>query len=95
MALSPPKASSAGLRARQAAKSDTTASTLIHGVRTTARQGVEQSSRDGQVRRFQLAGQTVDFIQFIVAAQLAKDGECKACCSLRSVVEAAHNGSLG
>ena len=30
MALSPPKASRAGLRARQAAKRDTTASTVIH-----------------------------------------------------------------
>ena len=34
MALSPPKASSAGLRARHAAKSDTTASTLIHAIVT-------------------------------------------------------------
>lgn len=34
MALSPPKASSAGLRARQAAKRDTTASTLIHAIVT-------------------------------------------------------------
>jgi len=32
MALSPPKASNAGLRARQAAKRDTTASTLIHPI---------------------------------------------------------------
>ena len=32
MALSPPKASSAGLRARQAAKRETTASTLIHAI---------------------------------------------------------------
>jgi hypothetical protein len=32
MALSPPKASSAGLRARQAANWDTTASTLIHAI---------------------------------------------------------------
>jgi hypothetical protein len=32
MALSPPNASSAGLRARQAAKRDTTASTLIHAI---------------------------------------------------------------
>ena len=32
MALSPPKPSSAGLFARQAAKRDTTASTLIHAI---------------------------------------------------------------
>jgi len=32
MALSPPKASKAGLRARHAAKKDTTASTLIHAI---------------------------------------------------------------
>jgi hypothetical protein len=32
MPLSPPKASSTGLRARQAAKRDTTASTLIHAI---------------------------------------------------------------
>ena len=34
MALSPPKASSAGLRALHAANSDTTASTLIHAIVT-------------------------------------------------------------
>ncbi len=34
MALSPPKASSAGLRARQVAKRDTAASTLIHAIVT-------------------------------------------------------------
>jgi hypothetical protein len=34
MALSPPNASKAGLRARQAAKRDTTASTLIHAIVT-------------------------------------------------------------
>jgi hypothetical protein len=32
MALSPPNASSAGLRARQAANRDSTASTLIHAI---------------------------------------------------------------
>ncbi len=34
MALSPPKASSAGLRTRHAAKRDTTASKLIHAIVT-------------------------------------------------------------
>jgi hypothetical protein len=34
MALSPPKASRAGLRARQAAKRDATASRLIHAIVT-------------------------------------------------------------
>ena len=34
MALSPPKASSTGLRARQAAKRETTASTLIQAIVT-------------------------------------------------------------
>jgi hypothetical protein len=44
MALSPPKASRAGLRARQAAKRDTAASTLIHVIVTVCTRWIRRKA---------------------------------------------------
>jgi hypothetical protein len=44
MALSPPNASRAGLRARQAAKRDTTASTLIHAIVTVCNRWIRRTT---------------------------------------------------